>query len=251
MKLLICIFLFCLSGFAFPAGAFAAFSDESELGVAIVGGNSSTETYNAKQTNVYEWDRNVAKGNFRYLNTKVGGTDTARSWDGSLRYEREFSDVINGFTSYGLESDVFAGYVQRNNFDLGVKYFFSKSEETKWFAEAGYRNIATHYPASQPDSTSNSLRVYSEVTQALNKTSAFKFWAEYIPTLSSNLTGNPGYQASQDYQGNAEASVTSLLNDIFSLKAAYLFKYKNYLPPTSPATKYLDTLFTTSLVAKF
>src|SRR5258708_5626421 len=108
MKSIFFLFIFIISSIS--TLAFAAddgFHDESEVGAAIVSGNTSAETYNVKQTNLYGWDKNLAKFTFRYLNTKsTSGTgptqtalsDTARSWDGALRYERILSETFNGFT---------------------------------------------------------------------------------------------------------------------------------------------------------
>ena len=153
----------------------------------------------------YSWDSNVLRWTFRYLNSKSTSgtgsaqtplTDTARSWDSFLRYERVLSSDFNGFADYGLESDVFNGYVQRNDIDLGGKYFIAKSDDTNWSAEAGYRNIATHYPASQPDSNTSNIRLYSEVTQNYEKTTTFKLWLEYIQALGSNVSG-PNYSLAQ------------------------------------------------------
>ena len=253
-EIICALLLLGASGAAFADGTPAVitgFTDDSELGAAVVSGNTSSATYDAQQKNSYTWDSNVFKLGFRYLNTQASGVDTARNWDASLRYERQLSDVVNAFADHTVESDVFAGYVQRNNFDLGGKYFFTKSDDTKWSAEAGYRYSFTHNTGLVPDSTNNEVRVYSEVVQNISKTSSFKFWVEYVQTVASTQTTVPGYQVSQDYFINAEPSVSVMLNDLLSLKSAYLMKYHNYLPPGSTATKNLDTVFTTSLVAKF
>jgi putative salt-induced outer membrane protein len=236
--------------FLMSINVFAAegFKNESELGTAIVSGNTNSETYNAKQMNEYIWNLNVTKFNARYLSTKTGGTESARSWDGSIRYERVLSDTLNIFAAYSLESDIFSGYVQRNSADLGAKYFFTKSEPTQWFAELGYRYFSTHYPASLPDTHNNGIRAYSEVSQKLTANSAFKFWIEYVASLT---TSNPNVTAAQDYLLNAEPSLSVMLNEIFSMKSAYLFKYRSALPQGSTTTKYLDSIFTTALVAKF
>ena len=251
------LLVFFSSGLAF--GTDPGFHDESEVGAAIVSGNSNSETYDLKQMNYYDWSDNLVKFTARYLNARATSgtgvaqtplTNTALSWDSFLRYERVLDPAISVFADYGLESDVFNGYVQRNDVDLGGKYFFAKSEDTTWSAEAGYRNISTHYPASQPDSNTSNVRLYSEISQLWKKTTTFKFYVEYIQAVASN-NSSANYTVGQDYQLNTEPSVTVLMSQILSLKASYLFKYMNYLPQGSTATKYLDTIFTTALVAKF
>lgn len=242
------IFLICVQSFAdntptatgTPAKDIG-FHDDSELGTAIVSGNTNSETYNAQEMMAYKWEQNIAKISARYLEARANGVQSAQNWDGSLRYERVLSEVFEGFAAHTLDSDVFSGYVQRNSFDLGVKYFLTKSDDTKWWVEGGYRYIFTHYPSSLPDTVNNAVRLYTEIVQNLTKTSSFRFWVEYIPSFTN----------SQDYLLNTEPSISVMLNDVFSLKAAYLFKYHNFLPSGSLATKYLDTVFTTSLVAKF
>lgn len=57
-----------------------------------------------------------------YLRTTSAGTETAKAWDASLRYERIFSELWSAFIQQGAEADVYAGYVERDNTDLGAKY---------------------------------------------------------------------------------------------------------------------------------
>lgn len=230
------------------------FHDETEVGLAVTSGNSTSESYNLKQMSSYAWELDLVKASGRYLNTRSGGAttamvDTALSWDATLRYERVLSPVISVFASYGLESDIFAGYVQRNNGDLGAKYFFAKSDPTTWSLEAGYRNSYTHYPASLPDISSSFVRLYSEIVQNITKTASFKFYVEYLQTLSSGLNGTAGYSESADYYINSEPSISLALTEIFSIKTSYLFKYRNYLPVT--AVRHLDSFLTSSIQAKF
>ncbi len=239
-------------GFSQLAVADTGFKDETELGIAAVSGNTNTSTYTFKELAIYDWNLNVIKGTFRYINTQNGGTDTVRNWDGGFRYERVLSPIFNIFAAYTLDSDIFGGYVQKNNIDLGGKYYLDKSEDFNIFFEAGLRNVNTHYPsATQSDSANNAARVYGEINGGVSKTATYRFWAEYVQSISSNLAGNAGYSTGQDYLFNAEPSVMVMLSQIFSLKVAYLFKYVNYLPPTSTALIHLDTIFTTALVAKF
>ena len=230
---------------AAPASpATLGFTDESQLGSAVVSGNSNSQTINAEQSNSYSWDRNVAKFSARYLNTSANGVESARSWDGSLRFERVVAPEVNIFAAHTVESDIYSGYVQRNSFDLGAKYFFTQSDDTKWSAEFGYRYFYTHYVQPSPDSVDNAARIYSEFFQTLGKNSSFKFYAEYVQSLTNTQT----------YLINSEPSLSVMLNNVLSIKIAYLVKYtnavySNYNPKN--LTTGLDTIFTTSLVAKF
>ncbi len=233
------LFLSILLVFSFQAGAEVPFHSESELGSTIVSGNTQTSTLNAADKTSYQTNDNVYKFSARYLQATANGIESAKNWDGSLRYERRLAENFSIYASFGLDSDIYSNYVQRNNYDLGGKYFLSQSKETNWFAELGYRNSYAQFVTPGPNAQSNIIRVYSEFSQQLALNSSAKFWFEYLPNLSDR----------DDYRFNFEPSVSVMLNEIFSLKAADLFKYQNELPPNFK--KYMDSFFTLSLVSKF
>ena len=228
------------------------FKDETTLGASIVSGNTNSESYNGKELAEYDWDLDLLRLTGRYLQTKANGTVSALAWDSSLRYERTLTPLFSLFAAYGLDSDVFAGYVQKNNADVGVKYFLIKSDETVWSAELGYRYSVTHYPTALADNASSSARAFTEAVENFSKTTSGKLTVEYVQTLVSSFNSSvPGYATDQDYYVTIEPSLNLMLNQTLSLNLGYLIKYVNYLPQGSTATKYLDTVFTTSLVAKF
>lgn len=231
--------IFSLNSFAQEAApAPSPWTNESELSLVSVTGNTESESYTGKQKTTYTFDKNLLAASGRYLQTKSAGVETARAWDAGLRYERALTDWWSIYAGYGAESDVYAGYVQRDNADLGGKYFLTKEEKTTWFAELGYRYTTENPKAGEKFSTSYG-RLYSEFTQSFDKAWTFKLWAEYLPNFSK----------SEAYLANAEPSISVMLSEIFSLKSAYLIKYQNV--PTAPTGKHVDSMFTTSLVAKF
>jgi putative salt-induced outer membrane protein len=228
------------------------FKDNSEFGETIVSGNSNAQTYNAKQTSIYAWENDSLKLEGHYLESSANGVESALNWNALLKYVRTLSPLIAAYASYGVDSDIYAGFVQMNNSDLGGKYFLAKDPDFHWTVELGYRYSSTHYPAaSQQDISTNSVRLYTEAIKTIDSSTSFKFWIEYIPTLYSPQNGIGNYQSSQDYILNAEPSISVMLNKLLSLKTSYLFKYRNYLPVTSVTTKYLDTFFITSIVAQY
>jgi putative salt-induced outer membrane protein len=85
----------------------------------------------------------------------------------------------------------------------------------------------------------NKARLYNEFNHKFSETVQYKFWLEYVPNFTQ----------SKDYLVNAEASLTSILTSMFSLKVAYKGMYDN-LPAVSGYKNY-DYATTTSLVAKF
>lgn len=214
---------------------------ESEIGIATVSGNTETETYNVKQKTSYTFDFNQFTLAARYLRATSAGIESARNWDGSLRYDRELSPWFSVFASNGLESDVFAGYVQRTNYDVGAKYVIIKTEPTNWISELGYRYTDTQFTVTAPgrDDVSHLVRAYTEIIQALGAQASGRLWVEYLPNLSE----------SKEYRLNLEPSIVAQLTGIFSLKTGYLIKYQNQV--VAPVTERTDRFFTTSLVAKF
>lgn len=212
--------------------------NESELSAVLVSGNTESQSTSFKQNTSYTFSLNtiVAKG--RYLSTQTSGTTTANAWDVNGRYERALSTYWSIFTSYGAEADRFAGYVQRDSWDLGGKYFFIKKENSELIGEAGYRNTHT-YLTTQQHKYENFGRLYSQYTRKFSKTSEGKLWVEYLPNFTN----------SDAYLFNAEPSVSAALSSIFSVKMSYLLKYQGVVP--AGFTEHLDTTYSTALVANW
>ncbi len=122
---------------------------------------------------------------------------------------------------------------------MGAKYFFIKSERENFFSEAGIRNSRTNPSHGDFISYSTSGRLYSEHMKKSNDSVLFKLWAEYLQTQN----------VSRDYLLNYEPSISVMMNQIFSIKTAYLVKYHNKV--LTEKEKKEDTSFTTALVAKF
>lgn len=225
--------------------------NESQAAVVQTTGNSETDSYSVKQQSALTRDKNTYKVNASYLKTSAENAttgadeETALRWDAGTRYECAIDEKWSGFAGYLVESDRYAGFMQRHNSDLGAKYLIEKTEKYDLLSEAGYRyvhqnNVAT---AAQPNLSDlnthySSIRLYLEGVYRFNETNSGKLWIEHLPNLDN----------SADYQTNFEASVSSALSTMFSLKVAYL--YKRDAEPVAGAED-VDTTFTTALVAKF
>jgi putative salt-induced outer membrane protein len=217
----------------------AKFTNESELGVVMVSGNARTQTYNVRQLNSYLLnDLDKMKFDGRYLRGLANDVETAKNWAASLRYERELSEWYSLYAQQAQESDIFAGYENRYNSDLGLKMFLTKNDSTVWFSELGYRYTAEFRTRGEPKRFSSG-RLFTEATHVFNKSSMGKIWGEYLPNFTEP----------EDYMINGEASISAVLSDIFSIKTGYLFRYRNLL--IGNATTRIDSTVTTSLVAKF
>lgn len=223
---------------AADAGPKKAFVNESEAGIVVATGNARSQTFNFKQLNTYEWVENLLKFEGRYLKSSSRDLDSAKYWSLGLRYERILSDRFSLFLSQAVESDIFAGYLQRYNTDVGGKYALVKSEEVRWNLEAGYRYMAEHR-FTQPDQKNHFGRIFTEVSKDWTKSVTALYWLEYL----ANFTESKAYRI------NTELSLTAVLTDILSVKSAYLLKFNNV--PSSVTAEKTDTLLTTSLVAKF
>lgn len=230
--------LVVLSGFYALAAFGQELTNETELGVASANGNTRTESYNFKQLNDYKWRNNVLSFRSRYLHSKANGEENARYFMAGLRYENQVSSKLGLFAGETYEQDRFANIDKRFITDVGARYRFIETEMTKLFSELGYR----YQHEDRLDNTavySNYGRVYTEWEHKWNQNFSTKYWAEYLPN----------FDVQKDWQFNTEFSLWAALNEVFSLKSAYLIRY-DHMP--APGVRYkTDTLLTTALVAKF
>lgn len=221
---------------AAPVPSPTPFMGESELGSTITSGNSKTNNLAAKTLNKYTEGSNLWTLSGRYLRNTEKEVETALSWDVGLRYDRSVSEDFSLFIGHKVEADGYAGYVQRDSSDLGVKESFLKSDVFYWLGEAGYRYTKTHIQNS--DTYESFGRLYTEAQRALSKTSYVKLWLEYLPNFTTK----------ERYLTNGEASLSVSISEVLSLKVGYLVKYQNQPLPGIEKT---DTVFVTTLVAKY
>lgn len=232
------VFIFLTLVFSFHVYAQEGLHNESEGNAMVVSGNANNETYGYRQKTWYEWDLNIITAWGRYILARQSGVESAKAWELGLRYDRKLNDWSSVFAAHSAESDIFAGYYQRDNTDIGYQYRWIHTDETKLLSEIGYRYIYTRY-TNRSHEVNNTARLYSEVKHTINEMVTSQLWVEYIPSFTE----------AENYYINAEPSLSVMLSRIFSLKTAYLFKYTNKIPPAQ--TERLERTFTTSLVAKF
>lgn len=213
------------------------FSNESEVGIVITGGNAKSQSLNLRQLNQHRWESDVLRFDGRFLRTSSDGNESAKNWLLGLRYERTLVDQLSGYLGQNVESDRFAGFVQRYNTDAGAKYYFLKEEIRYLFGESGYRHSIENRFTGQL--TQSLLRFYVESGRNWTKTFSSRVGLEYLPNLT----------IASDYQLNLDLSSSAAINDIFALKVGYLTRYRRI--PVAPATERYDTQFTTAVVAKF
>lgn len=215
----------------------AEWKSESEAGVIVSSGNSRAQSTSVANSSSHAWEKDTLIFRGSFLQSKSQGVLSAYRWDSSLRYERSLSWLWHIFIGQGIESDRFAGFLQRYNSDLGAKYWiFRKENRFEWTVESGYRYQREHQVSGRW-SHSSLLRLYSEANRSWNERVSSKGWVEYLPNLSNGRA----------WLLNSELSSSFLFHSVFAIKLAYLVKYQNQ--PIS--AKNTDTTYTTSLVAKF
>lgn len=237
---------------------FSAVSEESkgshEVEVSIIrtGGNSFVETQSLATKSKMKWGSdNIGFGGHYILGVSEqedgsgnkNKSESARNWDVYGRYERDFNEKLAGYFQAQVEGDKFKGFTQRENFDLGTKYSFLKSEERSLSAEFGFRHTIEKLTAKNADGedrlSSNKARLYGEYAKKVKEGLSYKFWMEYLPNFTN----------SNDYIINFEPSLAMDLSTTLALKLAYKGSYDN--EPAVPTNKKLDYTYTTSLLASF
>lgn len=230
------------SDLLFAEGPNEGWNHSSEAGIALVGGNSSSETIHLKQETKYGWEKNLLKLNGHYLLGKSSGIESAKNWSAGLRYERTLSEQFSAFVGNSWNGDKFAGFDYRANIDAGGKYLFINTDKANYlFSETGYRfTYEKRIPLVTPNSDSQHIiRLYFEGGKALSESITAKLWVELLPDISD--TKNFAY--------NFEPSLNVSVSSHLALKLAFLGRYDAL--PAIAGNKKFDSLYTTSLLANF
>ncbi len=214
------------------------FSNESEVSIVASGGNSIFQTYNLKTLNRYDLNKNVFQFSGHYTLGSSTNVVSARNWDLTFRYEREFSPRSSMVVAEKVEGDKFSGIEKRFNTDLGAAFYFLKKDTHKFFIEYGLRYTKETNILNERKKNSK-LRLYLEDEVGFNENMTIKLWIEYIPGLNN----------SDDYLINFGPSLSAKLTSIFFLKVSYQGNYDN--SPATSSTKKMDYIYTTSVVVKF
>ncbi len=222
--------------FAANGSAFAQFSNESEVGIKVEGGNTETESYNAKTLNTYVRNANTFKLGGHYTYGTSANVEDARNWDALIRYERSFNG-LGAYAASQIEGDEFKGIEERYNEDIGVLYKFINTDKETLSAEAGYR-YTLQYNTNGTHDSEHKGRVYSAYNRKLNENVEAGVWVEYLPNFSD----------SEKWILSFEPYMSVVLSKELFLKLSYLGDYEN--KPTAAAKKY-DYTYMTSLIAKF
>lgn len=212
---------------------------ESEFAYVRSGGNSDVQTTNAKTTTEFRWERDQYKFGGRYLYGESDDSVSGRNWDVLNKYERELTKRLSLTTAELIEGNRFIGIKARYNSDLGIKYYHIKTDQKRVFTEISFRYSIEDRYAPEENAYYNRGRLYNELDHIVSKNFRYKIWIEYVPNFTET----------DDHLFNAEASITSTLTDIFSLKVSYFGTFDTR-PVTEDLQSY-DYNFTTALVMKY
>ena len=241
MHLLALLFVTLLSFSAFAQDAKPTenfLTHESEASLINAGGNSELQSYNAKTSNKYKFTRDTMGFGGHYTYGEAANTLSARNWDANAKYEWGLTDRLSLILGETVEGNRFQDVKARYNSDLGLKYQLTKTDKNDWFFEGAYRyTVEDRYTAD--NLYQHKSRTYTEWNHKQSETLQWKLWLEYLPNFSDG----------HDWMMTGEASMTTILTSIFSLKVAYKGLYDNL--PAQPGLKNYDYITTTSLVAKF
>ena len=217
-----------------------AWAHESEAQVVIVGGNSETETYSAKQETKYRFTENELTLKAQYLYGKIEEIKGAENWSFSLRYDRYLSDRFSLFVAHGWSGDQFAGYDHRHDTDIGAKFYWIKNDDKNYlFSELGYRYGFIDYAYSDDTDSAHIIRFYSEAAHTVTESLFAKLWIEALPDVKE----------SENFVFKFEPSLNFTVSKYFTFKAAYQGTYDG-LPAVDGLKKY-DHQTTLALVAKY
>ncbi len=251
---LLLVGFFCIH-FAFsqeataPAVEEKRLNHESEASVVIVGGNSASETYSAKQTTGYKWNSSLITLKGHYLMGKSKSQTTgertvsAENWSASLRYDHTLSERFSAFLGQGASGNRFAGIDLQLDSDLGLKYDIWKSTDKDYaFSELGYRLTQNDFVEGiRPNSeVAHFARLYIEAAKSINENVFGKLWVEVLPEISD---------IDENWNLNFEPSLNVVLSKTFSLKTGFLGKYD--AKPAAKDLEKFDYTYTLGLIAKY
>lgn len=111
--------------------------------------------------------------------------ENVSNYQGMLRYDRFFSEVVSGFLQASALTDKFQGLDLRLNIDPGIAFYAINEATHQWSFDVGYDLQHEDYrdDALEPV-TLHSARLATNYVNALNDSVTFKTGAEYLLALS-------------------------------------------------------------------
>jgi putative salt-induced outer membrane protein len=219
--------------------AYPKFSHESEASIVQLAGNTELETYNGKTTNVYQAEAYTLGFGGHYTLGTAGEFETARNWDINAKAGKVLNPQWDTNLGVVYEGNEFAGFETRTNVDVGGTWKMYALDSLKQHFDIGYRYTDEKPINDLPHNRDSKIRLYAERDQKIQENLSYKIWLEYLPNLTTP----------EDYQISFEPSMQVAINQTFALKVAYKGMYDNV--PAAEGLERFDSVYTTSLIAKF
>lgn len=210
--------------------------DKAELAFVQTGGNTEVTTLAAKNELSYKFSRrwsSIWKAGMLYGETE--GVKSAERYETNLRFDFEYSEIVNFYARVGWMQDKFAGFDQRYTVGPGVGHKFLRGPRHFLLLELGGNYAHEMYT----DETRNEFlegRAFGEYKYTFNDMVNFSQQVEYLHN----------FKDAQKYKAISITALETKLNDHFSIKTAYEVRYDHN--PTPDTLKNTDTLLSVSLV---
>lgn len=204
---------------------------EVELGYVETGGNTQTQTLNAKGELIFEADvwRTTLKG--AALSASDNQATTAEKYSASLQQDYKFSERGYVFGRFGFETDRFDGVSRRLSETVGYGRTLLKNSAIDWKFEIGAGSRQIHYT----DSTKKSEAVGRSLT-------AVKWKINEASTLTQELKTEGGKNG---FVSNSVTALQHKLNSRLSSKISYAVQHTSQVPV---GTKKANTEMAVTLV---
>ena len=112
-------------------------------------------------------------------------TENVSNYQGLIRYDRFFSEVVSGFLQGSALTDKFQGLDLRLNIDPGIAFYALNEPTHQWSFDVGYDFQHEDYRGDTIEPlTLHSARIATNYVNALNESVTFKTGAEYLLALS-------------------------------------------------------------------
>jgi len=235
-RLLLIVSLLSFCGFAYAEEAVQAEEPKSwksdlELGFVQTGGNTQTQTLNAKGKVVWDGDALRSTVEATALSSKDRKVTTSERYTASIQEDWKMSKVDYLFGRVGFSTDRFDGYKRRIRETVGYGRDLIKNDELHWKGEIG---------AGMRQTT---LTTNEKQNDAIGRASTAVMWKiNDAATFTQDLSTEGGKQG---FVSNSVTAVQQKLNGRLSTKISFSAQHTSKVPV---ATKKLNTETAISLV---
>jgi len=235
-RLLLIVSMLSFSGFAYAEEVVQveepkSWKSDLELGFVQTGGNTQTQTLNAKAKVVWDAEEFRSTVEAAAMSSKDGKATTAEKYSASIQEDWKMSETDYLFGRVGFDTDRFGGFKRRLRETVGYGRELIKNDELHWKAEIG---------AGARQSTSTANQKTNEIIGRVS--TAVKWKINDAATFTQELSSEGGKNG---FVSNSVTAVQQKLNSRLSTKIAFSTQHTSKVPV---ATKKLNTETAISLV---